>query len=185
MGAGKSLALSYFQEHGVGLLETDKLAREILQADPQVHCALRGHFGEGVFDAEGNPDRKALAAVVFESEEALAALEGLLHPRVRERWQDAVQAGTHAHWVVEIPLLFEKKLENHFAVCVSLSVSQATQWARLEQRGWSPVEIEARLARQLSRSDKLSRADVVFSNNGSRSFLRAQVDAFARLYFST
>ena len=85
-----------------------------------MQAQLRSRWGDAVF-AEGAVDRRAVAARVFSDEAELRWLESLMHPLVRESWQAAIDREPDAHWLVEIPLLFEKRLETLFdlTVCVS------------------------------------------------------------------
>jgi dephospho-CoA kinase len=120
-------------------------------------------------------DRRKVAEIVFADPKELEWVEGLLHPRVRARWQAALAAEAPRDWVVEIPLLFEKNLASEFDFTLCLWASPALQAARLAARGFSPVEIAARQARQWPLQEKIARADRVALNDGSLEFLRRQI----------
>ena len=123
----------------------------------------------------GKVDRERLAGIVFNDSEELRWLENLLHPLVRNHWETRVRAAPETFWVVEIPLLFEKKLEKLFDFTVCVSASQSLQLARLREKGLTVDQARLRIDRQLPLDEKLSRADFVLSNNGSVEFLREQV----------
>src|SRR5690606_17064865 len=106
---------------------------------------------------------------------ALDWLERLLHPLVGKRWREEMAADPESDWVVQIPLLFEKKLEKSFQFTVCVGASGETQRQRLLQRGISEEEISRRLSRQLPIEEKIARSDFFLSNDGSLEFLRLQV----------
>lgn len=176
MGCGKSLVLSEFARLGVRTLESDAIVRELLVSDSELLNQIREAFGDGVFGESGRLDRKALGAVVFADEARLKQLEGLIHPKVRTAWTNALASDPNAWWVVEIPLLFELRLENTFDFTICVETSFALQITRLAKRGFSESEASARISRQMALSAKTLRADFVLSNYGSPSFLRSQVE---------
>ena len=135
---------------------------------PSVHQALSFLISWPTMD-------KAAELVLTRTDE-LDWLEVLLHPRVREAWEDRVGRCPSAAWVVEIPLLFEKNLEKSFDFTVCVSASRAVQYARLMRAGHSEEQIKARSSRQLPLSEKILRADFVISNNGTIPFVREQTD---------
>lgn len=174
IGCGKSTVVRFFAEAGWRTIESDEVVRELLRSDPHVHTALRGHWGVAVFDAAGQVDRKAIAERVFADEAELRWLEGLLHPLVRDAWKSKVAADPEADWLVEIPLLFEKRLETEFDLTVCVSCTAAVIDRRMVNRGYSGDEVEQRRQRQMPLEEKVVRAHHVISNNGSLDFLKLQ-----------
>ena len=174
IGCGKSTVVRFFSEAGWRTIESDEVVRELLERDPQVHTALRERWGESVFASGGEVDRKVIAGRVFSDEAELRWLEGLLHPLVRESWQAQVTADPDANWLVEIPLLFEKRLETEFDLTVCVSCSEAVIKCRMVNRGYSGDEVEQRRQRQMPLEEKIVRAHHVISNNGSLDFLKLQ-----------
>jgi dephospho-CoA kinase len=179
MGCGKSFVLSCFAELGWATVESDAIVRRLLEGDSNVADALRIRFGRGVFGPDGRPDRAAIARQVFADTDSLRDLEAILHPRVRVEWERQAAASSSGKVVVEIPLLFEKKLEKHFDLSVCVTASQPTQLERLAGRGFGKDEALARMARQLPLHEKEQRSDFVISNNGIPSTTRAQVRLLA------
>jgi len=174
IGCGKSTVVGIFADAGWRTIESDEVVRALLQSDAQVHTALCERWGEAVFDTTGGVDRKAIAARVFADEVELRWLEGLLHPRVREAWQSEIDSDPDARWLVEIPLLFEKRLETEFDLTVCVSCSAAVIERRMVNRGYSGDEVEQRRQRQMPLEEKIVRAHHVISNNGSLDFLKLQ-----------
>jgi len=176
MGCGKSAAARRFAARGWETIDCDAIAWELLERDPETRAEVAAAFGAEILDAGGGIDRRRLAKAAFGDPAKLAALEGLMHPRVRRRWQAAVRARPQIRWVVEIPLLFEKNLENRvdFTLCVFCDLE--TQFARLASKGFSRAEARARIERQLPLAEKAERADCVLLNDGVEAALNAQVD---------
>lgn len=176
MGCGKSTAARLFHERGIPSIDTDRIVRDLLASDADIHQALRGKFGEEIFGADRGVHRPALGKRVFNDAEALQWLEDLLHPRVHTIWQDFLQNHCKTTALVEIPLLFENKLEKHFDYTVCVDTSEARQMDRLGDRGLAASEAQARIQRQLPLAEKRGRADKVLSNTGSVEFLGRQID---------
>ncbi len=181
MGSGKSTAAALFTEHGFVRLDADQVVREVLLPSDEVKAAVRARFGRGVFDARDEQiDRARLGAVVFADDAALGWLEELLHPRLHAHWERIYAAATGERFIVEVPLLFEKGLENRFDFTVCVTTDSALQLRRLEQRGVPLGIARQRLAKQLPLARKCELADFVLLNDGTLGFLREQVSELAR-----
>ncbi|MGJ3243925.1 MAG: dephospho-CoA kinase [Opitutales bacterium] len=174
IGSGKSTVRRAFGAAGWLTADADALVRDCLASDQAVLSSIREAFGHGVFQASGEVDRKALADRVFCDARALERLEAILHPRVRKRWQH-LMARADRPVLVEIPLLFEKTLEPAFDLTVCVDCLAVRQLERLADRGLTPDQAKARMARQLPNAEKVRRADIVLSNNGTPTFLDRQV----------
>ncbi len=173
MGCGKSTVGRLLRERGWGLVDSDALVHELLAADAGTIEEVADAFGSLVLLSEGGVDRKSLGSIVFGDAAELAKLEAILHPRVRERWESAV-AGP-GDWVVEIPLLFEKKLQKSVDLSVCVFCHPSKQLERLEKRGINRTQALARISRQMPLSEKAELANYVLLNDGSTSYLDAQV----------
>jgi dephospho-CoA kinase len=174
IGCGKSTVVQFFADAGWRTIETDAVVRDCLASDAAVHAALNEHWGETVFHADGTVDRKAVAARVFTDTQELAWLEALLHPLVRQAWEAAISRAPEADWLVEIPLLFEKRLETGFNLIVCVTSPPDVVERRMVHRGYSGDEIAQRRHRQMPLEEKARRADCVISNAGSLEFLKQQ-----------
>lgn len=179
MGCGKSTAAALFAELGFRRLDADRTVHEVLLPSAEVAQAIREKFGPGVLNAAGGVDRAKLGAVVFGDAAALAWLEDLLHPRLRAHWDGIYATAQDEKFIVEVPLLFEKRLENRFDFTVCVTTSSDLQLRRLEQRGVSPEIARQRLAKQLPLARKCELADFVLLNDGTLEFLREQVSQLA------
>lgn len=175
MGSGKSTAARIFEELGLQRLDSDTLVRERILTQPEVVAALRGRFGAAVIRDDGTVDRATLATRIFTNDEDRLWLEALVHPRLYALWRATFAEAAGGSWVVEVPLLFEKRLENWFDFTVCVATSSAVQFARLEERGIPHALAEQRISKQLPLALKLELADFVILNDGPPDFLRAQV----------
>lgn len=175
VGCGKSTAARAFERLGFRRLDSDQLVRDEILVRPEVIQALWERYGASVLAADGSVDRPVLAARVFPDEKERLWLEGLVHPLVFAAWRRAFAAEPTARWAVEVPLLFEKGLENWFDFTVCVACAPAQQLARLEQRGLPPVLAGQRINTQLPLGRKIELSDFVLWNEGSPAFLEAQV----------
>lgn len=175
IGCGKSAAAACFAELGFNVVDADQLARQVMESASCV-SQLRARWGDACLGAEGRPNRRWIAAKVFDDPAELAFLEGLTHPAVARLRQAAVLE-TKRHHVVEIPLLFEKNLTMGFEFVVCVACSEETRWSRLLEKGLTDEDISHRIASQMPLSEKVKRSDIVFWNDGEPGFLRAQVAA--------
>jgi dephospho-CoA kinase len=142
----------------------------------EVTAAIRKHFGDGVFDPDGRVNRPALAEIVFSNDLERAWLEELTHPIFFEIARATMRDRQGDRWVVEVPLLFEKSLENWFDFTVCVACDPTLQIARLEQRGLDRALAGKRISKQLPLARKIELSDFVLWNDGSTAFLKAQVD---------
>lgn len=178
-GAGKSAAASLFAEAGCAVVDADQLAHDAIQAD-HVRAQLRGWWGDGVFDASGAVNRKAVGAIVFADKGALKKLEALIHPIVhrgraelrRRYMQDAsVQAV-----VEDCPLLIESGLDEQCDRLVFIDCPEPIRLQRLQDtRGWDAEEAKKRQEHQLPLDTKRRSADYVIDNGEPFEVVRKQV----------
>ena len=176
MGCGKSAAAGMFERAGFRRLDSDALLREQVLPQPEVVAQLRRHFGDGVMTPEGQVDRARLGQRVFQDDAEREWLEALTHPRLFELWRQALATAPEGPWAVEVPLLFEKKLENWFDFTLCVACAPDQQLARLEQRGLPHALAEQRISKQLPLARKIELSDFVLWNEGSAEFLQDQVD---------
>lgn len=166
IGAGKSAALAAFHAHGAATVSSDEIVHHLLAADDDVRDALVGRFGEGILGEDGRPDRGRIAEIVFGDPDALAFLEGLLHPLVsREYLQWREQLGALEHpprvCVTEVPLLYESGGESRFDRVVVVTAPRQLR----EQR--RRVPLDNRDERLIDDREKVKRADFHYVNTGT------------------
>jgi dephospho-CoA kinase len=178
-GCGKSTAAKLFAERGYRHIDSDAVVRERVLTSDAVTSAIRARFGENVLNAEGQVNRPALAAIVFANDSERLWLEELTHPMFFDIARETMRAEPSSDWVVEVPLLFEKSLENWFDFTVCVACDPSSQLARLEQRGLDLALAGQRISKQLPLARKIELSDFVLWNDGSAAFLKEQVDRIA------
>jgi dephospho-CoA kinase len=174
IGAGKSTALAAFRAHGAATVSSDEIVHHLLAADDTVRDALVQRFGDGILGEDGRPDRGRIAAIVFDDPDALAFLEGLLHPLVsREylQWREHLATLEHPPrvCVTEVPLLYESGGESRFDRVVVVTAPRQLR----EQR--RRVPLDNRDERLLDDREKVKRADFHYVNTGTFEDLHAWV----------
>lgn len=175
IGCGKSTVAALFKEVGWQTIDSDSIVRELLTEDQDVQDQIRKHWGDKVLTQDDLIDRKAVAALVFSDKSELKWLENLIHPVVQERWKSYLEGAPELAWLVEIPLLFEKRLENNFDLTVCVYSSTDISEVRMINRGYTKSEILQRRKQQMPIDEKVERADHVISNTGSFEFLKLQI----------
>ena len=177
VGCGKSSVLRLLARGGFRTLEADRVVRDLL-GEPVVRDAVWRVWGRKVF-CEADPslaiDRECLRETVAGSREALMRLECLLHPLVRDFWQRQVRQARKDSWAVELPLLFEKKLEKNFELLLCVVASPSVCLARVRERGWSLAAYQAFSRRLFPLERKCLLADLVLEGGGSEEFLATQL----------
>jgi dephospho-CoA kinase len=179
MGCGKSTAAVFFADRGFLRVDADAMVHDLLFSSKEVILAIREKFGDAVFADDGMVRREVLGQKVFGDPAALEWLEELLHTRLYAQWRETFAKTEGQAFIVEVPLLFEKGLENWFDFIVCVTTESGLQLRRLEQKGITPELAQQRLAKQLPLARKCELADHVLLNDGSPEFLREQVNALA------
>ncbi len=177
MGCGKSTVTGMLVSAGFESIDSDRLIREEILKDPVVIGELKLRFGISIVGGDGGVDRKELANRVFAVDEERVWLEQLTHPRLFKLWRSILQSKPGQRWAIEVPLLFEKQLENWFDFTVCVASSPDLQLARLEKRGIPRPLAEQRISKQLPLATKIELSDIVLWNDGSIGFLQKQVDS--------
>ena len=175
IGSGKSTVARHFRSHGVPTVDADTLARQAVAPGSAALAKIASVFGKELLDAEGALNRPVLGTLVFRDSEARARLDEIVHPQVRRLFEVAVAqqraAGTRL-MLYELPLLFEKNLEQQFDTTIVVAVTPETQLKRVRRRdGLDAAAAQRRIDAQLPLEDKIRRADYVLWNESSEESL--------------
>jgi dephospho-CoA kinase len=183
IASGKSAVAALFTAHGVPVVDSDVIAREVVAPGSPALEAIRRRFGDGVLQADGSLDRRALREQVFADPAARRDLEAITHPAIRARMQAWSQTAVGPYQIHMIPLLIEGGGRRDFDRVLVVDCPEALQVQRVMQRD-GVDEISARnvLAAQASRAERLAIADDVIVNDGDRDKLSIEVDALHRRY---
>jgi len=178
IGSGKSSVSARLASLGAVVIDSDLVARQIVEPGEPALAEVETRFGAGVIRADRTLDRQALADIVFNDADALADLNAIMLPRIGARTA-AIQAAAPSDAVVvhDSPLLVEQGLAAAYDVVVVVDCPDDVRLERVvEQRGMSAVDARARMAAQATREERLAVADFVIENSGSRADLDSQVD---------
>lgn len=172
IGAGKSVIARRLAEHGAVIIDADQLARDAVSPGSAGLAAVLERFGPSVVTADGALDRGALGRIVFADEEARSALNGIVHPEVRRRYREAVEAAERADpraiVVYDVPLLAEARARDEFALVVVADAPAEVRRSRLiEHRGMDATEADRRIAAQISDEARREFADVLINTSGT------------------
>lgn len=185
IACGKSTVAAMFVQRGAVLIDADQIAREVVLPGSPALAQVADRFGQAVLQPDGSLNRKALGEIVFRDEAARKELESILHPRIRalmrERLESNERESPNKLVVVDVPLLFESKLEQMFEETVLVYIPRSLQLTRLERRdGLTRQQAESRLAAQMPIDAKRELADYIIDNSGERSDTERQVDEFCK-----
>jgi dephospho-CoA kinase len=179
IGSGKSTVAALLAQRSAVVVDADRIAREVVEPGTPGLAAVVAEFGDGVLTAEGALDRPALAAVVFGDPAARARLDAVVHPLVRARAAELVEAAPPDAVVVQdVPLLVETGQAGSYDLVLVVETDLETRVARLGERGLSAEDARARIASQATDEQRRAVADVVLRNDGDRAALEAQVERF-------
>lgn len=169
IGSGKSLAASHLQSLGAVQIDADEISHALTAPGGEALPEIREVFGDGVFQADGTLDRRALGEVVFSDPAFRRALEGIIHPRVQRvmmsRVDEAAEAGAKLVFL-NVPLLFETGMD---ALCDEtwvIQVKPETQLKRVMERdGLDEARAQERIDSQMSQEERAQRATLVINND--------------------
>ncbi|GAA1165256.1 dephospho-CoA kinase [Streptomyces hebeiensis] len=182
IGAGKSEVSRLLAGYGAVLIDSDRIAREVVEPGTPGLEAVVAEFGTDVLTPDGRLDRPRLGGIVFGDQERLHALNAIVHPLVRARSAELeAAAGPDAVVVHDVPLLVENGMAGLYDLVVVVDATPATQLDRLVRlRGMDESEARKRLAAQATREERRAVADVVIDNDGPLERLEPQVRAVWR-----
>jgi dephospho-CoA kinase len=179
IGSGKSMIAQIFADQGCLVLNADDQVRT-LYADPAIKQTLRTWWGDRVFNSQGDLDRRAIAHIIFADSDQKKRLESLLHPKVDQLRQAAMQLAANNPQVLafiwDIPLLFEVDLHLRCDAIVFVDASDAQRLERVRKtRGWDENELRRREKLQLPLDNKRRMSNYILKNTADVGFAQRQV----------
>jgi len=165
--------------------DADAMARELTQHDQNVLAEIRGKFGNDVFNINGQLNRSALRAMVFQAPQKRRELERILHPPIRQHWGREAEKHrqSNEYFFADIPLLYETGGEKLCDRVVVVACSEEVQLRRLMKRtGLDRNSATAIIAAQMTLTEKVKRADHVVWNNGPQGLLAEQARFLGNLW---
>lgn len=183
IGSGKSTVANLFAARGVPVIDADAIARELVEPGQPTLADIVAAFGTDMLDAQGRLDRARLRARVLDDPSQRKRLEAILHPRIHAVMAERAAAQTAPYVLLVIPLLFEANQRDLVDRVLVVDVPVETQRARVSARDHLPTaQIDALLAAQWGREQRLAHADDVIDNGGDAAILETQVDDLHRRY---
>jgi dephospho-CoA kinase len=183
IATGKSHVRVRFAALGVPTIDSDTLAREVVEPGTKQLAAVVARFGPAILDASGALNRRALGTIVFGDASARRDLEAILHPAIRaatDDWFGSLPADV-AFAVADIPLLYEVGRDRDFDAVIVAACGPEAQLARLMRRdAIDEAEARQRIAAQLPIADKVARADFVITTDGTIEETDRQIAALYR-----
>lgn len=180
IASGKSTMAKFFRDKGAAVISADAIAFALARPKQILYRLYVEHFGEGILQADGTLDRRAIGQLVFGNEAEKKWLDETSHPileRAMLRQIKVKQAKNFPVIILDVPLLFEAGWDKMTEENCLVFVDEATQLARLMRRnGYTEAEARGRIAAQMPLSEKKQRADTFIDNNGSleESFVQAE-----------
>jgi dephospho-CoA kinase len=178
IGAGKSTVSSRLRARGAVIVDADAITKELQQPGTEVFAAMVARLGDRIVAADGTLDRQAVADIVFNDPEELKALNAIVHPAVGVEIFKRIEERTTTDDVVvlDIPLLVEGGRYKVGGVLVVDTPVEVAVQRLVELRGMAEADARARIANQVSREDRLAKADFVVDNGGTEADLDGRVD---------
>jgi len=183
IGSGKSEASREFARLGAPIIDTDLIARELVRPGQPALNEIVAQFGAEIVDENGNLDRTRLRETIFSDPGRRKQLEDILHPRIRDHAVALAEQAKAPYCVLVIPLLVETTGDYPLDRILVIDTPRELQLERIAARDGLPEkEIEAILATQASRKQRLAIADDIIVNDTSPEHLRSEIERLHRFY---
>lgn len=184
IGCGKSSAARLFQDLGAGVVDVDDISHALTKPAGDAILDIIRQFGSNFVQADGGLDRTRMRELVFTDPQAKNRLEAILHPLIGKAARDQVAHARQPYVVLVVPLLLERNSYQDLVQRIAVvDCSEQTQIERTMRRSsLSESAVRAIMAAQISRADRLAKADDVLNNDGNEQALRQQVELLHQRY---
>ncbi|QSX34006.1 dephospho-CoA kinase [Shewanella avicenniae] len=185
IGCGKTTVANIFAELGVTVVDADIIAREVVAKGSDGLHKIVQHFGSEILTDNQELDRAKLRERIFQTPAEREWLNQLLHPLIRQRMLQQCHDAASPYALMVVPLLFENRLERLVNHTLVIDIAEETQIARTIARDHvSKTQVVNIIASQISREQRLAKADDVISNQGDVDALRSQILALHNKYLN-
>lgn len=185
IGSGKTTVADMFADLGIPIIDSDVLARELVEPGEPALAEIAAAFGNEYIDENGRLDRARLRAFVFAEPERREQLEAILHPRIRRETDSRLDAMDAPYCLLCIPLLLESGRTASVDRVLVVDVPVELQIERTQRRDGTPLEtIMGILQAQVSREERHAAADDLISNDSDLEALKSQVDSLHQKFLS-
>ena len=183
IGSGKSAAANFFQNEGISVIDTDQLARKVIEKDSDGYSKVLENFGTDILDNNKSIDRAKLREEVFHNNDKRKILESITHPLVRDLMVQKILSSTSPYSIIMVPLIFETHSAKNYDRVLVIDCDVEIQLARAMARDENSADlIQKIIDSQCSRSERLSIANDVIPNNHSIEDLKKRSLAMHNFY---
>ena len=183
IGSGKSAAADFFQNEGISVIDTDQLARKVIEKDTPGYSKVVDSFGANILDNNDSIDRAKLREEVFHDSEKRKILESITHPLVRELMVQKISSSTSPYSIIRVPLIYETNSAKNYDRVLVIDCDVEIQLKRAMARDENSADlIQKIIDSQCSRSERLSIANDVIPNNHSIEDLQKRSLAMHNFY---
>ena len=183
IGSGKSAAANFFQNEGISVIDTDQLARKVIEKDTPGYSKVLDSFGANILDNNDSINRAKLREEVFHNNEKRKILESITHPLVRELMVQKISSSTSPYSIIMVPLIFETNSAKNYDRVLVIDCDVEIQLERAMARDENSADlIQKIIDSQCSRSERLSIANDVIPNNNSIEDLKKRSLAMHNFY---
>jgi dephospho-CoA kinase len=185
IGSGKSTVSDIFASLGVPIIDSDLIAREVVEPGEQGLNQIVERFGSDTLNSDGTLNRQHLRNLVFDDKKARKDLEQILHPLIRKRSNEYLSKLNSPYSILSIPLLIEAGLTSTVDRVLVVDCPEQIQIERICKRdGITPDKAKAILDAQCSRNQRLEAADDIIDNNQPMEDLRRRVESLHESYLT-
>ena len=186
IGSGKTTASDAFSKLGVPIIDTDVIARDVLQLQPQLLKELKLAFGSSVINNDNSLNRERLREIAFSSKENKATLDSIMHPTIRKQTLLEIKQQAHADYcIVVVPLLIETNFKELVDRILVVTASQTRKLMWLKKRSGLEVdEAQIIIDSQISDDERLNYAHDHIINDDSIDEVNKQVQALHEKYLA-
>ena len=185
IGSGKTTVANLFFEFGITLIDADIIARELVALSSLALTAIEQRFGKSVLLNDGQLNRQQLRKQVFENNDDRIWLNNLLHPKIRSEMINQVANALSPYVIMVVPLLFENKLETIVNRVLVVDAPVEEQLKRTCIRdNTDGLNVQKIIEQQITREDRLYKADDIIKNQCDITELKAQVLVLHKKYLA-
>jgi dephospho-CoA kinase len=172
IGSGKSLVSEVFKRIGIPVFNADQESKSIVNTDEEVIRSLKEEFGNSIYNHDGI-DRKKLAAIIFNNQDALLKVNQIIHPKVRAYFFEWTKSFENKPYVIEeAAILFESKANIEMDFTINVHADELVRVKRVIERDKvSKGIVESRISNQLTNEERITLADFTIHNNGDEMIL--------------
>ncbi len=183
IGSGKTAVSDHFKTLGITVVDADVVSRTVVEPGRPALAAIAEHFGPSILQPSGELDRAQLRTQIFQEDGERIWLENLLHPLIRQEIKDQLTAATSPYVVLVSPLLIESGQNQFTQRVLVVDAPETLQLQRTVSRdNNNEAQVQAIMAAQASRAERLTHADDVIVNDTSLEVLQRQVESLHNKY---